>query len=491
MQLILNLFPSLECRTLPRPSADRDIVTSMEQNYDLLDEKFKTECKDLVGYLLEKVRIKRFSTMDCINGTIWAESVTKFVDLVNHGDNFVLEDSYLTAADSALYKISQRLVAEYKGEIEAYLEGKYPIEEFAPDESGDSGTVTLWSIHKKIMTPKRGKFEKEMEKLLPEGCSVNQAFLLERKTSLLSSFMDRICKLSGNQSAARIEGGVLEQFALKNLNESKRQCRLVALDVFRSIRLKIQAADCKVNISNDLLAAERKYYEAAIGPAKVQILAEERQKLEDSSEELNYVPGRPIDLRVTGMSNDRIKLQWSGTDRNNEVVDHYEIQHMFGNENWVNLPEQYHSDRSAIISKLKANTEHMFQVRAIGITGIIGNWSVTCKCSTTVSSVARGVATVGSFVGGMVLAPTIGVLSIPLSPLATLGGLVGAPIVAGVLAKKAAEHFGPKGELKKGFREGAATDHLEASNFELVPDDSVEQSLNVSDTVSVVNEDSD
>lgn len=497
---ILRLFPSVECRTLPRPSADPSIVTSMEQNYDRLEPSFKEELTILVGYIRSSVRVRNSSSMQCLIGAIWAEMVEKHVTSVNSDNEIVLENMYVTAAEAALSKLSQKHVTEYKKEMEEAVI-KFPMEERGQDDRG-SQAETLLSIHNRIIAPKLERFQREIQHFLPS--SEDDPSMEQKKKDLLLVFKSEICQLSENGA---VVDGALYRFAVENYTASRHQCQVVELAAFRGVRQKIQQATTKqreVDISRDLLAAEHEYYQLAIGPAKVEVCNEVRQKLEEDSKDLMCnVPGRPKDLISTGASKDKIKLQWVETNTHPGVVDYYQVNSMTGNANWTLLSEHF-PNQSAVIGKLKSDTKYLFRVRGVGITGIIGNWSDVCICSTTVGSMTRGAAILASFLGGMVFCPAAGILSIPIGgPVAIAGGIVGAPILAGALARHVAKRFGPRGEFKASSgqtasEESAPTPQMEASEVTDSPSHSPVGSGNIqhslrsgSETVSIVNEESD
>ena len=520
---ILRLFPSLECRTLPRPSADPKIVTNMEEKEDLLEPAFKEELCRFVEHVRSKMRVKKLPNMHCSNGPIWAELLIKHVESVNSDEEVVLGNMYVTAAESALLKLSQRLVASYKKEMEKATRGKFPMEECSENvESVGQSEATcpseaLLTIHNRVMEPGIRRFQKEIDSFLPIASSEEDASVEERKKNLLRSFKEEICLLSENESKElRIVGGALHRFVLENHRASRQQCQRLELALFRNVRCMIQDAatkQSKVDFSKELTEAERNYYTQAIGPAKDEVYHEVRQKLsEDSRDLIHTLPGIPKDLYSTGEDSDKIKLQWTETSHHRDAVDYYQVQKMSGNDNWKVLPDRFHAT-TAIVHNLKSNKEYQFQVRGVGKTGIIGNWSDSHSCSTTVGSVSRGVAAFGTFLGGMVACPVAGLLAAPIfGPVSIVGGVIAAPVAAAVLARNVARKYGPQGELQTPPMESSevespspsgATDSLTASNasdsqpplaeqspgFQSAPTEN--EPLLASETISVVNEEDD
>ena len=144
---ILRLFSSITCLTLPSPSADPSILSSIVEKQDLLNPKFKAELQCLIDYTKQHVRVKSLCGRECKNGTMWGELLSKFVDLVNYDDKLALTNTYVAAAESALSKLSTKLVEEYKCEMDKRTDKKFPMEEYS---SGSGKEETLLSIHYSI-----------------------------------------------------------------------------------------------------------------------------------------------------------------------------------------------------------------------------------------------------------------------------------------------------------------------------------------------------
>ena len=262
--------------------------------------------------------------------------------------------------------------------------------------------------------------------------------------------MNAICRLSDTvESGQQIKDGVLYQFALKNRNASRKQCRDTATQAFRKVRDAIHATEKnkpKADLNDIMTAAQQAYYAQAIGPAKDEIYLQTRKELDETCKDIaDTIPGKPLQFYFTGISKNKIKLRWNGTGC--KVGTTYEVQFAYEHDNkrWMLLPDRF--DREcAMIRNLKPNTDFLFQVRGVGSTGRKGQWSEMLKCSTTVGAIARGAATVGTFIGGILAAPAGGTVIFPV--LGTIGGAAAAPVVGTLWAKKVYEKLGPQGELQ-------------------------------------------
>ena len=444
---IIRLFPSIECRTLPRPSVDPKIVTSMSENVDLLEPAFKEELSVLVDYIRKGLKVKSFADKQCSDGTILKESVEIFVKAVNSNGGLDLETTYFTAAETALFHFSQQLIAEYKKEMENSLEGKYPVEELSDDRSLE----TLQSIHVSVAASKVEKFEQKLDHLFPstsdeEDCAVMD----ERRKMLMTSLKDGICKFSnsiedGVSQSIPIEDGALLLFKKKNYIASKRQCQEVALKPFREFRFKQSLFTKDSDFEAAFSAVETAYYARAVGPAKADVFREEKGDLDSR---IKTFAAQPTNLQAVGMGKDMIKLQWVETSHPGAIAYH-EVQLTHATNAPRVLDEHFSNQNYAIVTKLKSNTEYMFWVRGISVSGSRSKLSEPCKSSTTSSGLGRGAAVLGWFALGFIASPAAGLATVPIGgPLSMLGGALAAPVVAVVAAKRAYTKHGPKGDLE-------------------------------------------
>jgi hypothetical protein len=427
----------------------------MEDKYDLLEPAFKRELTSLVDYIKGSLKVKQISK--CNNGVLWAELVSEYVNTVNTDKELALENMYVTAAEAALCDLSQKLIADYKREMEEQACSLFPMEErYVGDCQSGNREDTLLSIHNRVMNPKLKRFQNQVDSFLPTTRDAGDVAVERKKESLLQSFRSDICQLSTRGDEVIVMNGVLHQFVVENYRLSREHSRAVEASAFKHIRLKIaNAAASRMSIVDDIiddvLAAEEDYHKRAIGPARVEIGREVRCELESSLDLIQSIPGCPTALHSTSANSSCITLEWVETNSHPGVVDCYELQTMSSDDrDWHTLPEHFHS-QCAEVSNLKSKSKYRFRVRGVGVNSILGNWSAECTCSTTVDNVTRGAAAFGSFLGGMVLGPAAGLASVPvLGPAGIIAGLVGAPIVGGLMAKETAKRLGPKHHSDKG-----------------------------------------
>ena len=407
----------------------------MSENVDLLEPAFKEELSVLVDYIRKGLKVKSFADKQCSDGMILKESVEIFVRAVNSNSGLDLETTYFAAAETVLLNISQQLIAEYKKEMENSLEGKYPVEELSDDKSLE----TLQSIHVSIAESKVEKFKQKFDHLFPSTSNEEDCVAMdERRKMLMTSLKDEICKFSERNV---IEDGALHLFQKKNYNASKHQCQEVALKTFKEFPLERMNDNDYQDALSDVQTA---YFAQAIGPAKGDVF---REQLSNLDERKKIFAAQPINLQAVGMSKDKIKLQWVETSYPG-VITNYEVQFKHGT-NAPHVVETSSNQKCAIVTKLKPNTEYIFQVRGISKTGYLSKFSDPCTSSTTCSGLARGAAVLGWFALGFAASPAAGLVTIPVGgPLSLLGGALAAPVIAGVAAKRAYTQHGPIGNLK-------------------------------------------
>ena len=53
---IITFFPDIECKTLPLPHSDKDVIQNIAQHTNELNPDFKKEVQDFLRYLIAKVQ---------------------------------------------------------------------------------------------------------------------------------------------------------------------------------------------------------------------------------------------------------------------------------------------------------------------------------------------------------------------------------------------------------------------------------------------------
>ena len=443
IDVINSFFPSIECHTLPRPSVEGSILTSIVTSEDKINHEFTSQFDTFKALFLRKLVTIMRPDQQCKNGLMMAELLTSYVSLVDSGSKIALQDEYATAVEGFLLNRLEVLTNEYQYEMEQLLNGRYPIEECVLNERDEQHKASLMVIHNRVMESKKCQFERELDTFLPAGSSS------AIKQSLMSRFVDDICRITQHGDVVKFVGGKLYQFVLDNFTASEIFCKGLLLKVFGDITEQIENATITrvpVELSDKILIAERHYYNEAVGPAKYELYAKKRKELDGKCEAVSLIPRLPIGLHISGRDKDRVKMQWESIDEYT-----YEVQYMSDSTDWITSPKKY--QHSAIIEKLESRSDYSFRIRAVSETRGHGNWSDVVSTKTTTSLFLRGAATVGTFVGGTMAGPVIALLTIPGGPLSLMAGLVLAPVGGAFLANKVAKHYGPTGDFAYKNRE--------------------------------------
>ena len=431
---INRLFPTIECHTLPRPSADKRVIKSMATSDAGVNPEFIRKLVEFRDVVLKKLEIKRFSDQQCNSGLVMAAILVEYVKLINSESNIVPGDTYTTAMKGMLHDRSQKLVKDYELEMKQLLEGKYPMEE---DDTNNG--KTLLSYHERVMEPMLRQFESEIDIYFPTERNRNI------KETLMSSLVDGICEATAQDGEVKVVGGKLCMFLEENFEASEKYCRELSQIVFREFTNEAKNAGISrnpVDLGPNLLHAEDEYFSKAVGPAKNKVYAKKRDDIDEICRSASSIPHRPFHLHISGTDKDTVILQWEDDGKYD-----YEIQWMMDGKNWKSLPTKY-QEKSATINKLKNITKYYFRVRGTSEDYGPGHWSDEICANTAATSFHRGLATLGTFVGASVLGPLAALATVPIGgPLSLACGLVASPVLARYAAGIVATKLGPTGDL--------------------------------------------
>ena len=106
VQAVVSLFPSIECRMLPRPAIHPDILADMLSNESLLNPEFTKELHSVYEYLCGCIRPKGIDGPTAtvpFSGIVIAELLEQYVRAVNSDQDIVLRTCWQSAFQSALY----------------------------------------------------------------------------------------------------------------------------------------------------------------------------------------------------------------------------------------------------------------------------------------------------------------------------------------------------------------------------------------------------
>ena len=429
---------------LPRPSADAKVLSHMLDQEQKLDEDFISKFQEAKEFIFQRIGPKKALENCIVNGPLLAELSVQYVDAINSGKRLILENSYLTAAEKELCDLSRRLVEEYQTEMENALSGKLPLEVYSDDKSEE----TLLTIHSTVIAKKVDTLNSEITRLLP--IEIPDVIVKQSITVIVDKIIEKFQKmvvvLEENTEACtpQVRDGALLRFVIENRRASQQTCQSLINSKYRRVENTIHAVlvhktESDTVVESEWSKMEQEYLNESIGPAKHEVLAQKRKVLEKEVQKLKHIPGPPREVKVVGISRNKIKLAWEGVAYNENVVDHYEVEMQTDSENWTLLSEKF-CENHAIIESLETNTKYWFRIQAISKPTedqecVSGNPSTVVCEQTSVSAMKRGTSTIGGFVAGSVASPVAATIAAPyLGPLATVGGLLLAPAAGSILA---------------------------------------------------------
>lgn len=434
VQAITSLFPSVECRMLPRPSVDPTVLADLISHESHLNPKFIHSLQEAYRYICSSIRPKGFDSQastTAFSSLVIAELLEQYVHVVNADQDIVFQTCWQSAFQSALYSYSTQLVLEYQQQMKLLLQGKLPIEQGDSDDANSSFEgETLMQIHNRVASSLYDDLCQEIQLLLCSSSSSDVA------SNVQHDFQSRIAVYDVLNH--RVEGGELFNFVNDNYSESTKVCQNIFDSYYSTLHEHIIDAhrDKKeIDIGSDIETLKSEYYKKAVGPAKDEVLKLGEIKLQTACESLSNIPGPPAHLTAIKIAKDSITIKWNGAAFNSRKVTKYtaectEVESAL--REWRTIPVD---ECMATASELKPHTKYLFRVHAY--INEHKSHENTISVTTKVSSAARTAATVGAFLGGTVIAPVASVTVNPvLAPAMTVIGLFGAPVVGGYCANK-------------------------------------------------------
>ena len=441
VHVITSVFPSVECRMLPCPSIDPDCLADMLSNESQLNAEFLKELTSVYEYLFSHIRPKGIdgpTTTVPFSGIVVAELLEQYVHAVNTDQDIVLQTCWQSAFQSALYSYSNQLVAKYQQQMKASLSGKLPLEQgyLSTSESQCSQPETLMSIHNRIVHSLYEDLCQEVQIMLASTQDSNKA------QDITQEFLKRIAIYDTENY--QIESGELLNFVNQNYNESSKLCHSIFDECYLPTHEQIMDAHKgkkQIDTSDDVETIKTEYSKRAIGPAKDEVLKVGLIKLQMDCDSLTDIPGPPEHLKATKIAKDHVIIRWNRAAFNSHKVTRYTAEYTEAQATELVWKTIEVNECTAMAKELNPHTKYIFRVYAY----INENKShkSTISITTKMSSIARGAATLGAFVGGAMISPVAAVgISPPLAPAMSVAGLLSAPVTGCFFAKKVFQKTG-------------------------------------------------
>ena len=300
---IHTFFSSVECLTLPPPSADLEVIHNIEKHTDKLEPKFNEGVKQLVAYLKAEVEVKTIlNTGRPADGLMFSSLVEELVVALSEPSAVpVLNNTWMNVISLRVKQLQEMLVAEYKKKmatkIATVCQGN-PLEE---DRSPAEERQSLMDIHRETFSDVNDILIKELGRFLPPGMfeSLTQQSVLDEFEKCLIECETEIITYDKGVSAQKqkVVGGVLLVFVQENHKKSLAYCRSVFDRLYTPIK---ETATCSSSsnpnytfesLLDDLERLHDEYLQQAIGPAKWEVFEEKKQKCESDKQFFRQLTG--------------------------------------------------------------------------------------------------------------------------------------------------------------------------------------------------------
>ena len=312
---LVNLFPCLECATLPQPSINPKVLRDICNQQEKLSGKFNDKMNVLIQQILQKVAPKKaIDGTTTVTGKALAALAGGYVEAVNRpGALPDLNQGWQAMVRLELKECSYKLVREYEREMEEALEGNLPMEE-----------RNLLRIHQQTLNRKKSVLREEICRVNPLHSSV------EETQPLLNQFEQDIEQWSeaSEDEKREVVGGALYQFTVENFFASQEHCvkllknLMIESKVHKKVENAVRKSKC-IDIKDDTSHITEEYNRNAVGPAAGEVLEKGLSELSKHSDTLRNIPGSPRNVKVIGMGSDRVKLSWEPPEHNPEAVEEY------------------------------------------------------------------------------------------------------------------------------------------------------------------------
>ena len=293
---IQNYFPTIDCKTLPIPSADTDVMQNIAEREDELSPEFVKCMQEVVEYVTLAAKVKKgFNGITEVSGSTLVELIKQYLEAVNTPNAVpTLDTSWQKVLDARMTDLCGRLLKEYRRDMQKKLKGKYPVEE---GKKGDGclNESTLMGIHERVMEAKLAQLENELQPFVP--INMNEKFTARQFSSRNAEMIERF-KIQvetyeeieiGGVKVERVADGLLFKFIQKNYNESFAFCAKLFQELLEPIDEKInkalaagkQATYTYPQLQDDAAEMYETYQKKAVGPAKDLVFKERKETILD------------------------------------------------------------------------------------------------------------------------------------------------------------------------------------------------------------------
>ena len=339
---------------------------------------FNKAVDELIQRILQQVMPKKaIDGVSVVDGPALAALTRGYVDAINiPGAIPDLAQGWQAVIKWKLKELSDKLVEEYRREMEECLGDNLPMEE-----------RNLMRIHEQTLRRKRESLQQEIRQLKPLNSTSGD------KDPILSQLEQAI---SQTNEGGEVIGGVLFQFSTQNYSKSKQQCEEVLMEAVKSSGIHKKCQEAFINshpldVMAEIWDIHTQYCKQAVGPAAGEVLKKGHRELNQLGTFLKRIPGPPGEVEVIGRGPDRVKLSWQPPDKNPKAAESYVVWKQEEGKQWER--ERETKKTKILITGLKSGTE--YQLRVTATNDLIKSVATTQDSCTRMSK-----AKVGAFGGG-------------------------------------------------------------------------------------------
>ena len=285
-----------------------------------------------------------------VNGYTLATLACEYVEAISKpGAVPDLDQGWQAVVCLEVKQYCDKLVGEYKTEMEELLQHNMPMEE-----------SRLMRLHHEALCGKKKAFEEEIHRVSP-------VYSTDRKIFPLIHELEREIVQWNDEGKPVVVGRVLFHFLTENYAVSKEHCKKVFSDLLKESEIEAKTNTAILdsqpfNIGEEISVISARYNTMALGPAATGVMERGQLELQQLRDTLKMIPGKPCNLKYVGISTDRIKLSWDPPFYNTDAVESFIVLRRAEGEEWEEVKRT--ENTKALITGLKSNTNYTFQVRA-------------------------------------------------------------------------------------------------------------------------------
>ncbi|CAH1263181.1 GBP6 [Branchiostoma lanceolatum] len=356
---ITSFFPALDCRTLPPPSSDTDVMRNIETSQDKLDPEFNQGVEDLVKDILSTVKPKQgFGQGKTVTGRQLAALVQHYVATLNDPRSLptlqtAWDAALMTLVEDTVRELQERYVREMRQGIQHA--GGMPLE-----EDPSSSAASMMSLHQTV-------FEGLLDTLKGRLHSFCEA------AEMTQAVVELTASVNGTQDDSR---GILCSLLSENRSSSESFCNQLVQNLYQPISDKLASPPENYDIKAleaDLAQLKATYDEQARGPCKHKVYLQFAEFLEGQKTAFSTIKGyqeedyklqeetRRREAEVANLQEERLQVERQVALSMKEQQDQVEmLMAEFGRE-VQNLKKEEKERRDAIMRDLQVKMEETAQ----------------------------------------------------------------------------------------------------------------------------------